>query len=202
MGQSLRRCSCFLINAEKGLIPHILGDRQVRKAQENSNETQGLGENSRVMGAVKHTEDVQQQEICLRGIKCRTGSHRAWAGIWLSVHSTQSSSSSWGVTMLQKDQSYKEKPPAPETDYNPENKFHHHANTFWAEFIKYTVCILYIGKLKRNKDFFGFIVKIYFIPLWLPRQAFRWKAVHNTTVFRNEKSETTLTPSVRKKTTA
>lgn len=94
------------------------------------------------MGAVKHTEDVQQDRI-----KCRTG-------IWLSVHGTQSSSSSWGVTTLQKDQSYKEKPQPPETDCIPENKFHHHANTSWAEFIKYIICILYIGKLKRIKEFF------------------------------------------------
>lgn len=180
-----------------------------RKALERWRSSKARGANSngtglRVTGPVKHTEDGQQEEISLRKIKWGTGSRRLWADLAFSpLHSHHPPG---GVNMsLAKDQSYrsKEKPQPHDTNYIPENKFHQHANTLWAEkeaeFIKYIICILYIGKLRRIKNFFGFIVKIHFILFWLRRQAFRWKAVHNTTVFRNEKPETTLTPSVHKK---
>lgn len=155
----------------------------------NSNETQGLGENSSGLWVQSNTQRMYS----------RTGlSEGQGSGCQSMVHSHHPPPE---VLLLYQKISLTKKNPnlLRQTAFQKINFIimpilpeQSSLNTL------YVSCIL--ANLKELKTFFGFIVKIYFILFWLPRQAFRWKPVHNTTVFRNEKSETTLTPSVHKKT--
>ena len=163
-GQPLRRCCCFQRNIQKHLLlsPTSKGAwHGPGKAQEKQQSSKGLGPDSdgtgpRVTGPAKHTEDGQQEKISWREISEWQG-HMDCGQRSGSQATARSHPSPGSVNLSQaKPQSYsnKEKPQSQDTNYIPENKSHQHANILWsekeAEFIKYIICILYIGKLVKN----------------------------------------------------